>query len=166
VANNENLKPVRTKNEARERGRNGGRRSGEVRRRNADFRKTLNALFSARLDDTEWAPFLEELGLEPTLEAAVNAAMIRKALAGDVKAYEAIAKYSGQSSRTEKDDEEQRIRTDRARAARDQEVGAEEENENIKSFLHALNPSQEDIESLFAEEVQAGGEETEETGEV
>ena len=83
-----------------------------------------------------------------------------------MKAYEAIAKYSGQSSRTEKDDEEQRIRTDRARAARDQEVGAEEENENIKSFLHALNPSQEDIESLFAEEVQAGGEETEETGEV
>ncbi len=166
MANNENLKPVRTKNEARERGRNGGRRSGEVRRRNADFRKTLNALLSARIDGTEWAPFLEELGLEPTLEAAVNAAMIRKALVGDVKAYEAIAKYSGQSSKTEKDDEEQGIRVDRAKAARDQEVGAEEENENIKNFLHAMNPSKEDIESLFAEEVSSDGEETEEAGEV
>lgn len=46
MANNENLKPVRTKNEARERGRNGGKKSGEVRRRKADFRRTLNLLLT------------------------------------------------------------------------------------------------------------------------
>ena len=50
-------------------------------------------------------------------------AMIKEGLAGNVKAYEAVAKYAGQSSQTDADDEEQRIRTDRAKRARDQEIG-------------------------------------------
>lgn len=37
MANDENLKPVRTKNEARERGRNGGKKSGEAISRLTDF---------------------------------------------------------------------------------------------------------------------------------
>ena len=43
-------------------------------------------------------------------------AMVKKALAGDVKAYEAIAKYAGQSDRTEKDDAEQAAKTEREKA--------------------------------------------------
>lgn len=111
--NNENLKPVRTKSEARERGRNGGKASGETRRRQANFRKTLNLLMTKEIDSPEWTPILQSLGLDSTLEAAVNMAMIKKALAGDVKAYEAIAKYSGQAVKTDKDMEEQdeRIKT-------------------------------------------------------
>ena len=63
-------------------------------------------------------------------------AMIKEGLAGNVKAYEAIAKYSGQSAQTTADDEEQKIRTDRAKRARDLEVGTEDRNdENIQSFL-------------------------------
>mgnify|MGYP001240329708 CR=1 FL=1 len=74
MANNENLKPVRTKNEARERGRNGGKKSGEVRRRKADFRKTLNLLLTTEIDSPEWTPVLEALGLDSTLESAMLAA--------------------------------------------------------------------------------------------
>ncbi len=105
--NNENLRPVRTTSEARERGRNGGKASGESRRRQANFRKALNLLLTTEIDSPEWTPVLQSLGLDSTLEAAVNMAMIKKALAGDVKAYEAIAKYSGQAAKTDKDMEEQ-----------------------------------------------------------
>lgn len=167
MANNENLKPVRTKSEARERGRNGGKASGEARRRKADFRKTLNMLLTTEIDSPEWTPLLESLGLDSTLETALNMAMIKEGLAGNVKAYEAIAKYAGQSGQTEADEEEQRIRTDRAKRARDQEIGDESgADENIQSFLKAMNPSQEDLDNLFAEEDEDNAESEEETGEV
>lgn len=45
----------------------------------------------------------------------MNAAMIREAMAGNVKAYEAIAKYSGQDARTEKDLEEQILKMEALR---------------------------------------------------
>lgn len=175
MANNENLKGhgfhERTAREQREIAVMGGKASGAARRRNADFRKTLNALLTAKIDSPEWTPVLEALGLDSTLEAAVNAAMIREALSGNVKAYEAIAKYSGQSQQTEADDEEQRIRTDRAKRARDQEVGnTDSENENIQSFLKAMNPTEDDVAELYTdqeeEEEEDDAEEAEETSEV
>lgn len=109
MANNENLIPFnkRSVSEAREFGRKGGKASGEARRKKADFRKTLNALLTAEIDNKEWTPLLEALGLDSTLESAVNAAMIREALSGNVKAYEAIAKYSGQCDKSESDLAEQ-----------------------------------------------------------
>ena len=163
MANSENLKPVRTKSEARERGRAGGKASGAARRRKADFRKTLNALLTAKIDSPEWSPLLESLGLDPTLEAAINMAMIKEALIGNVKAYEAVARYAGQSAA---DDEEQRIRTDRAKRARDQEVGdTDNQNDNIQSFLKAMRPTEEDLAELF-EEDEADAEAEEETGKV
>lgn len=166
MANNENLKPVRTKSEARERGRAGGKASGEARRKRADFRKTLNALLTAEIDSPEWNPLLESLGLDPTLEAAINMAMIKEALAGNVKAYEAVARYAGQSGQTAADDEEQRIRTDRAKRAMDQEVGdTDNQNDNIQSFLKAMRPTEEDLAGLF-EEDEKNAEAEEETGEV
>ena len=62
----------------------GGRKSGEARRRKADFRKTLNLLLTAKIDNPELSPLLEALGLESTLESAINMAMIKKAMSGDV----------------------------------------------------------------------------------
>lgn len=157
MANEENLKPVRTKSEARERGRNGGKASGESRRRKADFRKILNLLLTAQIDNPEWTPILNSLGLDSTLESAINMAMIKEALTGNVKAYEAIAKYSGQTDKTEKDLEEQKIRTDRAKRARDQEVGDNDgTEENIQSFLKAMNPTQEDIDNLYCDQEEEG----------
>ena len=66
--NEQNLNPVRTKSEARERGRAGGKASGKARRRKADFRKTLNMLLTAEIDSEEYKPLLESLGVECTLE--------------------------------------------------------------------------------------------------
>ena len=166
MANNENLVRL-SPSEARENGRKGGKASGEARRRKANFRKTLNMLLTTEIDSEEWTPILKSLGLDSTLESALNMAMIKEGLAGNVKAYEAVAKYAGQSAQTEADEEEQRIRTDRAKRARDQEVGdADSAEDNIQSFLKAMNPSQEDMDNLFAEEGKSDAEEAEETGEI
>ena len=106
VANEQNLIRL-SPSEAREYGKKGGKKSGEARRRKADFRKTLNMLLTAEIDSEEWKPILEALGVECTLESALNMAMIKEGLAGNVKAYEAIAKYSGQDGKSETDLAEQ-----------------------------------------------------------
>lgn len=146
MANYENIKDKgfdkRTTSELREIASRGGKASGEARRKKADFRKTLNLLLTAKIDNPEWTPMLEALGLDSTLESAVNAAMIREALNGDVKAYEAIARYSGQSDRTEADHEEQRARMDKEQAQtkaikKKSELGEADEIED-DGFMDAL----------------------------
>lgn len=71
MAGYENIKDAnsnRTPKERRELARIAGKASGEARRRKADFRKTLNLLLTAKIDNPEWTPVLESLGLESTLE--------------------------------------------------------------------------------------------------
>ena len=69
----------------------------------------------------------------------------------------------------EADLEEQKIRTDRAKRARDQEIGdTDNQDENIRDFLKAMRPTQEDLDNLFAGEVEVDedAEGTEEASEV
>lgn len=172
MAGYENIKDKgfdsRSTGELREISSRGGKASGEARRRKADFRKTLNMLLTAEIDSEEWKPVLEALGVECTLESAMLMAQIKEAVKGNTKAAYFVAQYAGQSGQTYADDEEQRIRTDRAKRARDQEVGDTAQNdENIQSFLKALRPTEEDLQELFAEqEGEDNAEEAEETGEV
>ncbi|MBA4699217.1 MAG: hypothetical protein H2212_07245 [Ruminococcus sp.] len=116
MAGYENIKgkgfDSRTTEELRVITSNGGKASGEARRRKADFRKALNLLLTAEIDSPEWSPMLESLGLDSTLESAINAAMIKEALAGDVKAYTAIRDTLGQTTKSEVDLEEQQIKID------------------------------------------------------
>ena len=175
MANNENLIPFskRTVSEQRKIQSAGGRASGEARRRKADFRKTLNMLLTAEIDSEEWKPVLEALGVECTLESALLMAQIKEAMQGNTKAAYFVAQYAGQSGQTDADLEEQKIRTDRAKRARDQEIGdSDGQDDNIQNFLNAMRPTKEDLEELFAdqEEQEEEGvddaEEAEETGEV
>ena len=165
--NDENLIPFskRSVSEQREIARKGGKASGEARRKKADFKKTLNKLLTTKIDNS-MTPVLEALGLDSTLESALNMAMIQKGLSGDVKAYEAIAKYSGQSAQTDYDNEEQQIRIDRAKQARNREVGSTDSSEeNIQSFLKSINPTEQDLKELFSEG-NINGTETEESTEI
>lgn len=175
MANNENLIPFnkRTVSEQRKIQSAGGKASGEARKRKADFRRTLNMLLTAEIDSEEWKPVLEALGVECTLESALLMAQIKEAMQGNTKAAYFVAQYAGQSGQTDADLEEQKIRTDRAKRARDQEIGDNDsKDDNIQSFLNAMRPTQEDLEDLFAEqeeqeeEVVDDAEEAEETGEV
>jgi hypothetical protein len=140
LANNENLVPFskRTVNEQRKIASAGGKASGEARRRKANFRKDLNDLLTTEVNNPEWSPVLEALGLDNTLGMVVHAAMIKEALNGNVKAYEAIAKYSGQSEKTDVDQEEQNLRM----AASKAKMGVDDEGEvEDDGFLDALNGS-------------------------
>ena len=141
MANNENLVPMnkRSLSEAREWGKKGVKASGAARRKKADFRKALNALLTAEIDSEEWTPFLESLGLDSTVEAAVNAAMIREALSGNVKAYIAIRDTLGQTTKSEEDLEEQKVRTAAVKARTGQLD--DEEDELDDGFLDALQNS-------------------------
>ena len=169
VANNENLIPFnkRSVSEAREFGRKGGKASGKRRREKANFRKTLNQLLTTEIDSEKWTPLLTALGLESTLETAMLMGQIKAAMEGDSRAARFVAEYAGQSAKTEADEREQDIRIERAKRAKEQEVGDEDTaSDNIKDFLKAMNPTQEDIDALFSEEEAQDGEETEETGEI
>ena len=132
MANEKNLIRL-SPSEAREYGRRGGKASGEARRRKADFRKTLNMLLTAEIDSEEWKPVLEALGVECSLESALNMAMIKEGLAGNVKAYEAIAKYAGQSGQTDADLEEQtaKIQLMKAQKEKVQKVDHEAEDQDV-----------------------------------
>ena len=152
MANEENLKPVRTKSEARERGRNGGIKSGKSRRRTAALRDTMNRLLTMKTEVDGLSDVLRSDGGESTYEEVITMAMIQRAMVGDVKAYKAIMQVVGQTDKSDADLEEQRIRTDRARRARDQEVGNEDNADRIKSFLNAMRPTQEELDSLYADQ--------------
>ena len=169
MANEHNLKPVRSKREARERGRNGGIKSGATRRRKAALRDTMNKLLTMKVEVEGLSDILRSDGGESTYEEVIAMAMIQQASLGDVRAYQAIMKTVGQTERSEADLEEQKIRTDRAKRARDQELGdTDNQDENIRDFLKAMRPTQEDLDNLFADEVEEeeDAEGTEEASEV
>ena len=79
MANEQNLKPVRTKKEARERGRNGGIKSGEVRAERKTLREELLLL----------------LGQGDT-QNKLSLSLIEKAIKGDTKAFEVIRDTIGE----------------------------------------------------------------------
>ena len=171
VANEKNLVPF-TSNQSREEavrnGRKGGIKSGEARRRKAAMRDTMNRCLTMQAHVDGLSDVLIADGGESTYEEIITMAIINQAAMGDVKAYNAIMKVVGQTDKSEADLEEQKIRTDRAKRARDMEVGdTDTSDENIQSFLKAMRPTQEDLEDLFSEdenkEVETDGEETEET---
>ena len=139
MANNENLIPFnkRTVSEQRKIQSAGGRASGEARRRKADFRRTLNMLLTAEIDSEEYKPVLETLGVECTLESALNMAMIKEGLAGNVKAYEAIAKYAGQSGKPDEDIRNREADTE-LKKARKQAVTGENETDEALDMLDSI----------------------------
>lgn len=133
MANYENIKDAnnnRTPNERRELAKRAGEASGEARRERANFRKTLNLLLSAKIENEELTPFLESLGIDSTLESAINMAMIKKALKGDVKAYEAVARFAGQYEVPDEDIELKR--------ARKQQITGENETDEALDRLDAI----------------------------
>ena len=138
MANNENLKPVRTTSEARERGRNGGKASGEARRRKANFRKALNLLLTAKIDSPEWTPILESMGLDSTLESAMLMAQIKEAISGNTKAAYFVAQYAVQNSTADEDIRNKEADTELKKARKQAVTGENETDEALKKLDEIL----------------------------
>ena len=102
MANEQNLNPVKTKSEARTRGRNGGIASGKARREKKMMRETLEALLSMPMKSGKAADietiknFAALKGKTITVQEAMMIAMIQKALKGNVNAAEWIRDTAGQ----------------------------------------------------------------------
>lgn len=134
MAGYENIRDAnnnRTPEERRELAKKAGKASAKARRRKADFKKTLNMLLTAPIDNEEWKPILESLGVECTLESALLMAQIKAALAGDTQAAKFVAQYSGQSSRAEEDVENKKAETELIKARKEAVTGENETDEAI-----------------------------------
>ena len=138
MANEENLKPVRTKSEARERGRNGGIKSGESRRRTAALRDTMNKLLTMKVEVDGLSDVLRADGCESTYEEVITMAMIQQAMLGDVKAYKAIMQVVGQTSKSDEDLEEQKSKVELNRAKKDNLTGESETDEALEKLDEIL----------------------------
>lgn len=146
VAGYENIRDAnnkRTPEERRELAKKAGRASGKVRRRKADFRKTLNMLLTAEIDNEEWKPVLESLGVECTLESALLMAQIKMALAGDTQAAKFVAQYSGQSGRAEEDIENKKADTELIKARKEAITGENENDEALDRLDQILKEVRE-----------------------
>lgn len=90
---NDNLKLIRSVNEAREKGQKGGIASGESRRKKRALKEEFETLLEMAVKDKRMLSKLTKIGVEetsPTFRTAITAAMIREAMDGNVKAFTAI----------------------------------------------------------------------------
>lgn len=85
----ENLRPPKTKEEARKRGTNGGIKSGVVRRRKKAFKEAAQMLLDMPVAFPNVKEQLKNLGIENddlTNQMAIVVSMFKEAMAGNVKA--------------------------------------------------------------------------------
>lgn len=93
----ENLRPPTT-DEARERGRAGGIASGKSRRRKRAMKQMAREMLAASVDADNAERLAEEFGVEPDdadYQTAILAALVRRAVAGNVNAIQLIATLTG-----------------------------------------------------------------------
>lgn len=106
----ENLMPVRSKEEARERGRAGGIASGEARRRKKDMYQLAHAMLNSKLNDKNAktvktiAGDVEDEDL--TVSALMLAGQIKSAINGNTKAFQTLSQYNEVAQK--KDDKQEK----------------------------------------------------------
>lgn len=109
MGNEQNLR-VPSSEEARELGRKGGIASGKARRKKADLKKAFNTILKADVANENISKQLEALGFEATNEMALAMVMMQKAMKGNVKAFEQIARLVAIDTKDSLDRKEQRER--------------------------------------------------------
>ena len=101
MPNERNLIPVRSTEEARERGRNGGRASGEARRRKKSLREAAELYLSLPVSDKRAWNKLAKDGVDPEdvdNQMAIIAGLSIKAAKGDAKAAKVLFELVGDQS--------------------------------------------------------------------
>lgn len=110
MANEENLKIIRTESEAREKGKKGGIASGESRRRKKTLKELMNSIATMPLQDGKLTDInkIKSLasakGKNITVEEAFVLKLTQKALSGDYKSMRLWAELMGED--TSKDGDE------------------------------------------------------------
>lgn len=94
MANEQNLRPVTSHDEAVEKGRAGGIASAKARKQ----RKLLRDIVNDQLNEPIWLTFPDGSRRRMTLRDAIALAQIRKAIDGDSQAFRNIAMLLGELS--------------------------------------------------------------------
>ena len=131
-----NLDPVRTKEEAKKRGRNGGIKSGEARRNKRDAKNAMNLLLNmaakGQIKDN-----LMNLGVEmedQTNMMALQARLFMMALSGNLQAYDRIIKISGNDSEENRKERESLASDKRRDKETDARVAAIERGDSMGRY--------------------------------
>jgi hypothetical protein len=139
VANEQNLKPVRTKKEAREKGRNGGIKSGEARRRKRNMREAAKLLLDMPISKNQQTmkAVLSSLGVpeeDADYRMGVMAAMLLQAANGNVNAATFLRDTAGDNPNVKMREEELKQRKAEFKFQQEQKK-AEMEREQGKDSL-------------------------------
>lgn len=112
MANEQNLikNSERTPSELREITKKGGIASGKARKKKADLKKAFEIILKADVASSNARKQLEDLGFEPTNEMALALVMMKKALEGNVRAFEQISKLTATDAKDKHDITEQKAR--------------------------------------------------------
>lgn len=94
-------------------------------------------LLTAEIENEEWKPVLESLGVECNLESALLVAQIKEALKGNTKAAIFVAKYAGQSPEPEENRRNREADTE-LKKARKQAVTGENETDEALDKLDSI----------------------------
>lgn len=97
MANEQNLKPIRTEREAREKGRNGGIASGQARREKKTYREMAKAMLSAQITDSKMLEELQRYGISETdVKAYTLLGMIKASAEGSHNAFDRLLELAGE----------------------------------------------------------------------
>lgn len=106
MANEQNLRPVKSKEEARERGRKGGIASGKVRAAKKTFQELAKIVLNLKVKNPKEIKKLQELGItdeDMNYKMLCVLGIAKKALKdGDVKAFEKLQELAGELQDEEK----------------------------------------------------------------
>lgn len=137
MANEKNLKPVRTKSEARERGKNGGVKSGIARKRKQELKKTIEMIMRLPVDENTKS-ILEQLGVDDkdqSVQTAIVVAQAMKAMRGDTKAADYLGKYSSADPRIELERERIALEREKLVASHDNSDDDADDAEDVVIYL-------------------------------
>ena len=148
----ENLDPVRTKEEAKKRGRNGGIKSGEARRNKRDAKNAMNLLLNMAAKG-QIKENLENLGIETedqTNMVALQARLFTMALGGNLQAYDRLIKISGNDPEENRKERESLASDRRRDRETDARVAALERGDSLG---HYATPGDDDFDDEEKEDV-------------
>lgn len=144
-----NLKPVRTEEEAREKGRRGGIKSGEARRRKRDMKKAAQLLMGLEISSPKLQEQVKSFGVDDedvNNQMAVLVSMFLQATKGNVRAAEFIRDTMGENPEVlyRMEELKQRKREFEYQKQKDKEQAGSGGNDALRAWAEKVKSMRED----------------------
>lgn len=144
-----NLKPVRTEEEAREKGRRGGIKSGEARRRKRDMKKAAQLLMGLDISSPKLQEQVKSFGVadeDVNNQMAVLVSMFLQATKGNVRAAEFIRDTMGENPEIlyKMEELKQRKREFEYQKQKDKEQAGSSGNDALRAWAEKVKSMRED----------------------